>query len=94
VDDPAAVRALLPRAGGGHVLLTARSDVDWAGWAAPLPLDMLEPGDASGFLRDRSGDPDEAAAAALATELGRLPLPGTPSGSRSISPLSACCSIK
>jgi hypothetical protein len=46
VDDPAAVRPLLPRAGGGHVLLTARSDVDWAGWAAPLPLDMLEPGDA------------------------------------------------
>lgn len=35
---------------------------------------MLEPGDASRFLRDRSGDPDEAAAAALATELGRLPL--------------------
>jgi len=74
VDDPAAVRPLLPRASGGHVLLTARSDVDWAGWAAPLPLDMLEPGDASGFLRDRSGDPDEAAAAALAAELGRLPL--------------------
>ena len=74
VDDPAAVRPLLPRAGGGHVLLTARSDVDWSGWAAPLPLDMLDPGDASGFLRERSGDLDEAAAAALAAELGRLPL--------------------
>ena len=74
VDDPAAVRPLLPRAGGGHVLLTARSDVDWAGWATPLPLDMLDPGDASAFLRDRSGDPDEPSAAALATELGRLPL--------------------
>jgi tetratricopeptide (TPR) repeat protein len=74
VDDPAAVRPLLPRAGGGHVLLTARSDVDWADWAMPLPLDMLEPDDASRFLRHRSGDPDEAAAAALATELGRLPL--------------------
>jgi tetratricopeptide (TPR) repeat protein len=74
VDDPAAVRPLLPRAGGGHVLLTARSDVDWSGWATPLPLDMLEPGDASRFLRDRSGDPDEPAADALADELGRLPL--------------------
>ena len=56
------------------MLLTARSDVDWAGWAAPLPLDMLDPGDAARFLRERSGDPDEAAAAALAAELGRLPL--------------------
>ena len=74
VDDPAAVRPLLPRAGGGHVLLTARSDVDWAGWATSLPLDMLEADDAARFLRDRSGDSDEAAAAALATELGRLPL--------------------
>ena len=74
VDDPAAVRPLLPRAGGGHVLVTARSDAGWAGWAAPLPLDLLDPGDASRFLRDRSGDPDEPAAAALAAELGRLPL--------------------
>lgn len=74
VDDPQAVRPLLPRAGGGHVLLTARSDVDWADWTTPLPLDTLELADASRFLRDRSGDPDESAAAALATELGRLPL--------------------
>jgi tetratricopeptide (TPR) repeat protein len=74
VDDSATVRPLLPRAGGGHVLLTARSDVDWTSWATPLQLDMLEAGDASRFLCDRSGDPDEAAAAALATELGRLPL--------------------
>jgi hypothetical protein len=74
VDDPAAVRPLLPRAGGGHVLLTARGDVDWGSWATPLPLDMLDPGDASRFLCERSGDPDESAATELATELGRLPL--------------------
>lgn len=74
VDDPAEVRPLLSRAGGGHVLLTARWDVDWSGWATPLPLDMLDPGAAARFLCDRSGDPDESAAAALAAELGRLPL--------------------
>jgi hypothetical protein len=74
VDDPKDVRPLLPRAGGGHVLLTARTDVGWADWATPLPLDTLELADASRFLRDRSRDPDEPAAVALATELGRLPL--------------------
>jgi hypothetical protein len=74
VEDPAEMRTLLPRGGGGHALLTARSDVGWDDWATPLPLDTLDPADASRFLRKRSRDPDEPAAVALASELGGLPL--------------------
>jgi len=75
VSDPADVADLLPRAGNGQVVLTARPDVGWTGIGAQLlPLEVLDPDSAAGFLQQRSGDPDPDAALALAETLGWLPL--------------------
>jgi hypothetical protein len=74
VADPALLRELLPRGGGGQVLLTSRADVGWAGMAATLPLESLDEQAAARLLTARSGDPDRAAAQGLARRLGGLPL--------------------
>jgi Domain of unknown function (DUF4062)/Tetratricopeptide repeat len=71
--EPAAVAALLPGAGGGHVLVTSR-DSGWQGIADPVPVDLLAKDEAVGLLLRRSGDPDGQTAARLAEALGRLPL--------------------
>jgi tetratricopeptide (TPR) repeat protein len=42
--------------------------------AAPLAVDVMEPGEAVAFLLHRTGSDDEAAAGELAEELGGLPL--------------------
>ncbi|MFY9824086.1 MAG: tetratricopeptide repeat protein [Thermoanaerobaculia bacterium] len=75
----AAVDALLPRLHGGDVLLTGRL-ARWSVEVEPLELDVLEEEAAQEFLlaRTKAGrrptqeDPDQAAA--LARELGFLPL--------------------
>jgi hypothetical protein len=64
---------LLPDAGTGHVLITSRNPA-WQGVADPIGVDLLSREAAVGLLLTRTGDPDHAAAGALAEELGRLPL--------------------
>jgi Tetratricopeptide repeat len=71
--DPAALEPLLPATGKGHVLVTSRSAA-WHGLAEPIPVDLLPLDAAARLLRERSGDPDQQAAEALAEELGQLPL--------------------
>src|SRR4051794_40883053 len=75
VEDPASLRPALPAHLPGHVLITARADVGWSRLAVPLPLGVLDPAAAAGFLRARSGDDDdEGAAARLAAQPGPPPL--------------------
>jgi tetratricopeptide (TPR) repeat protein len=71
--DPAALEPLLPTAGKGHVLVTSRSSA-WHGLADPIPVELLPLAAAAKLLGERTGDPDQPAAEALAEELGRLPL--------------------
>ncbi|MBB6351263.1 hypothetical protein FHU36_007846 [Nonomuraea muscovyensis] len=70
--DAEALRAFLPPAGNGHVLITSRS----GRWPPRhgMELSMLEAAPAAAFLLDRSGQHDEVAAAAVVDELGALPL--------------------
>src|SRR3954452_1088226 len=73
--DPASLDPYLPRLGAGHVLVTSRRQ-DWGEAAGTLELDVLPEDEAVALLL---GDaPADAAAraqaAALAAELGRLPL--------------------
>jgi tetratricopeptide (TPR) repeat protein len=75
VDVPTDIQALLGHLDGTHVLVTTRRDVDWrrTGLTA-LRLGVLDPSAAADLLVELSGDPDHHAAAALAKQLGCLPL--------------------
>jgi hypothetical protein len=66
------VRAFLPPTGNGRVLITSQSAVWPRGQAVQVPV--LDTEVAAVFLVNRTGDPDGQAAAALAGELGGLPL--------------------
>ena len=70
--EQAAVRAFVPPAGNGRVLITSQSAVWPPGQAVQVPVLGTEV--AAVFLVSRAGDPDSQAAAALAAELGGLPL--------------------
>jgi hypothetical protein len=72
VVDAESIRDVVPPAGNGHILLTTRS----AHWPHALALEVpvLDRGVAAEFLSARTTDPDLAAAAKLADELGSLPL--------------------
>jgi tetratricopeptide (TPR) repeat protein len=72
-EQPGDLEGLLPTGGRGQVLVTSRNPV-WGRLATPLRVDVLTALEAEGFLLRRSGDADQAAAAALAEELGWLPL--------------------
>jgi tetratricopeptide (TPR) repeat protein len=77
VDDPTTLAGLLPRGLSGHVLLTSRAATGWEMLANPVPIEVLAPGDAAGFLLARTrqdGPQAEVAAIALADTLGGLPL--------------------
>ncbi|GAA2213783.1 hypothetical protein GCM10009850_092460 [Nonomuraea monospora] len=67
-----ALRAFLPPAGPGHVLVTSRS----AHWPFDhgLELDVLDAEPAMAFLQARAGQEDQDGAAAVVTALGALPL--------------------
>jgi tetratricopeptide (TPR) repeat protein len=80
IDTPAAqaaVRDVLARVRGGHVLLTSRLS-DWSGAVQPLAMDVLDPADAAQFLTASTDDrrhhqpTDAADATALSNELGGL----------------------
>jgi hypothetical protein len=66
------VRALLPPAGNGRVLITSQSAVWPPGQAVEVPV--LDTEVAAAFLVNQTGDLDSQVAAALAAELGGLPL--------------------
>jgi Tetratricopeptide repeat len=70
--DLESVRAFLPSAGTGLVLITSQSALWPPGQSVEIPV--LGTGAAAGFLTARTGDPDERAARQLAAELGGLPL--------------------
>jgi predicted component of type VI protein secretion system len=69
---PAAVRDFLPAAGRGQVLITSRHGLWPAGQGLDVPV--LDRAVAAAFLSNRTDDPDQDAASALAGELGGLPL--------------------
>ena len=76
-EEPAALVDLLPRSGTGQVVITSRTGIGWEQLATPLPVEVLDPADAAGFLLTRtkqSGPQVEAAATILAETLGGLPL--------------------
>jgi hypothetical protein len=70
--DLASVAAFVPPAGPGQVLITSQSSL----WPPPQVLEVaaLDTEVAAEFLINRTSDPDQHAAAALAVELGGLPL--------------------
>ena len=72
VPGQGAVRTFGPPAGNGRVLITSQSAVWPPGQAVEVPALDIEV--AAVFLVNRTGDPDSQAAAALAGELGGLPL--------------------
>ena len=77
VSDPADVEPLLGLLAGGHIVITTRRDTGWDQVADPVRLDVLDPGPAAALLTTRTGQDgaaDREAAAAVADELGRLPL--------------------
>ena len=77
VNDPADVGPLLGELTGGHVVITTRRDTGWDKIAVPVRLDVLDPGPAADLIAARTGSGDPAgrdAAAAIAAELGFLPL--------------------
>ena len=78
VEEPELLRTFLPTTGQGHVLITSRR-TDWQGIAKARELEVMKDGEAMQLLTGRP-DPDtlpaaeRAEAAALAKELGYLPL--------------------
>ena len=73
VPHPDAVGALLPRGGGGHVIITSR-DPNWSGVAKAVEVETFPRPESVAFLLNRTGSTDEAAAGDLAEALGDLPL--------------------
>lgn len=71
--EPGGLERFVPRAGGGHVLVTSR-DPAWRSIAAPFEVSPLCEQFAVEFLLSRTGRRDEDAAAQLARTLGCLPL--------------------
>ena len=71
--DYGSLSQYLPPAGNGQVVITSQNAVGWP-HGLDLRVPFLDTASAARFLVERTDDPDEAAAEALAAELGRLPL--------------------
>jgi hypothetical protein len=72
VAEPAAVAELLPLSGTGHVLLATQAETGWETLANPLPVEVLAPTDAAGFLLARTKQQGPEAEAAAITLAGSL----------------------
>ena len=71
------IQPLLGQLHGGHIVLTTRRDLGWHRLATPIPLDVLAPVAAVELITTatgRTGPADQATGAAIAAELGYLPL--------------------
>ncbi|MBV8995578.1 MAG: winged helix-turn-helix domain-containing protein [Pseudonocardiales bacterium] len=73
IAEPEALRGLLPAAGAGDVLVTSRAGT-WPDRHVALPVRPLARSHAVELITSLSGDADQTSAAALAEELGELPL--------------------
>ena len=71
VTDPEVVRPFIPAAGAARVVITSRQEPDLG---PSVPVGGFSADEALAFLAERTGLTDEAAAA-VAAELGHLPLP-------------------
>jgi hypothetical protein len=69
VTDPALVRPFIPAAGAAQVIITSYQR-SAASLGAAVPVDVFTQSDAMWFLAARTGQADDAGAAALASELG------------------------
>jgi hypothetical protein len=72
-EEGAAVRPVLPRGGGGGVVITSRNPA-WRREASAIPVDVLSRDEAVAFLLERTGQHDPQAAEELADAIGELPL--------------------
>ncbi len=72
VPDRASVQRFVPPAGPGRILITTQNQLWPPGQVLDVPV--LDREVAAGFLVDRTGDADRAAARELAAGLGGLPL--------------------
>jgi tetratricopeptide (TPR) repeat protein len=72
-EDLAALQPFLPAYGAARILITASRPV-LASLGTPLPVDVATPQEAAAFLAGRTGLTDGDGAAAVAVELGHLPL--------------------
>ena len=73
VSDPEAVRPFVPAVGTARILITS-SRPSAATLGSVVPVDVFSADEASAFLAERTGQDDEAGAAAVAAALGHLPL--------------------
>jgi tetratricopeptide (TPR) repeat protein len=76
-DDPAMVKPFLPQGSTGHLLLTSRAySFQKIGLVSPREVNVLSPDEACEFLLRRTGKgpTEKSEAAALAKEVGYLPL--------------------
>ena len=73
VSDPEVLRPFVPVGGTARVLITSNRQ-SAADLGSIVPVDVLSVSEASAFLVGRTGLDDEAEAAAVAAELGYLPL--------------------
>ncbi len=71
--DPEALRPFVPADGAAQVLITSTRPPA-ANVATPVPVDVFSADEALSFLTRRTGQDDEAGAAAVAAVLGHLPL--------------------
>jgi tetratricopeptide (TPR) repeat protein len=73
VEDPDVLRPFVPAGGPARVLVTAARE-SAAKLGPSIPVDAFSAGEALALLNGRTGLADEAGAAAVAAELGYLPL--------------------
>ena len=71
MTDPEAVRPFIPAEGAARVVITSHQESDLG---PPIPVGMFSAEEALDFLAKRTGLTDDAAAGAVAGELGHLPL--------------------
>jgi Tetratricopeptide repeat len=72
-EDPALLRPFVPVAGAARILITASRE-PVAELGTSVPVDVFSAQEALAFLAGRTGLADETGAAAVAAELGHLPL--------------------
>jgi hypothetical protein len=73
VEQTDILQDILPRVGGGHVLITSRLR-DWQAQAREVQLPVWSPAEAVQYLAQRTGQAADDTLRAIALDLGHLPL--------------------